>query len=148
VKLTKTEPVALQGAVTAILSAVVAVLTAFDWWDPSEEQIGALAGILSALIAAGAAFARGRVWAPDSVADLVASDARELTDAREERDAALGAMAEAQEALQANAKAQADYWAGRTVTEVEVEPLVEPPDPVPAFANVAEHRAARSAGLT
>lgn len=78
--LPKTEPVALQGAVTTILTAAVAVLTAFDWWDPTEEQIGALAGILAALIAVGTAFARGRVWPQPHVEELVRTETHKTAD--------------------------------------------------------------------
>ena len=143
-KLTKTEPVALQGAVTAVLSGIVAVCGLFGWWEPDTKDVSILAGLLSTIIVAGTAFARGRVWPEPHVAQEVLVVERQASDAQEERDAALRAMAEAQEALQANARAQADYWAGKAITEVDR--IAEPPAPVSSLvADTAERM--RSSGL-
>ena len=61
---TAQEHVALAGTFTAVVSATLALGTGFGWWVLTQEQTGALLGMLTAIIGvAGAMFARQHVTA-------------------------------------------------------------------------------------
>lgn len=61
---TAKEHVALAGTFTAVVSATLALGTGFGWWELTQEQTGALLGMLTATIGvAGAMFARQHVTA-------------------------------------------------------------------------------------
>jgi hypothetical protein len=61
---TAKEHVALAGTFTAVFSATLALGTGFGWWELTQEQTGALLGMLTAIIGVtGAMFARQHVTA-------------------------------------------------------------------------------------
>jgi hypothetical protein len=61
---TAKEHVALAGTFTAVVSATLALGTGFGWWELTQEQAGALLGMLTAIIGVAAAmFARQHVTA-------------------------------------------------------------------------------------
>jgi len=61
---TAKEHVALAGTFTAVVSATLALGTGFGWWELTQEQTGALLGMITAIIGvAGAMFARQHVTA-------------------------------------------------------------------------------------
>jgi len=61
---TKEEWVALGATLTAALTATLALGTAFDWWNLTDKEVSAAAGIITALVGIGAAlFARSQVTA-------------------------------------------------------------------------------------
>jgi len=61
---TAKEHVALAGTFTAVVSATLALGTGFGWWQLTQEQTGALLGMVTAVIAvASAVFARQHVTA-------------------------------------------------------------------------------------
>ena len=60
-KLFKTEPVAMFGMIQGVLLALVVVLTAFDLWSPTDDQIAALSALYVAVTAVATAILRGRV---------------------------------------------------------------------------------------
>ena len=61
---TKQEPVAVAAAVTATVSATLALGSGFAWWSLSEQKTSALVGVVTAFVAVvGAVFARNRVKA-------------------------------------------------------------------------------------
>ncbi len=57
----KTEPVVLAGAVQVVLTALVAVLVAFNAWHPTDDQIAALTAFYAAGVALVTMFVRSRV---------------------------------------------------------------------------------------
>jgi hypothetical protein len=92
-KLAETEPVALGSAVTAVLPAVLAVLTAFDIWQPTEDQSAALYGLITAIIAVvAAAFTRRKAWSPASVAQVVSEAVEAAAPAPEHHDGVITAI--------------------------------------------------------
>lgn len=74
---TNTEPVALVGSIQGVLIALLAVLQGFDVTHLSQEQVSLLLALFVALVAAGTGFARGKAWAPASVARVVAMAKKE-----------------------------------------------------------------------
>ena len=60
-KLTEREPVALSGLVSGLAAAVMGVLVAFNVWNPTDDQTGAVYALLAALIAVTTTLARGRL---------------------------------------------------------------------------------------
>ena len=61
---TKQEPVALAAAITAFLSATIALGSGFDWWEMTAEQTAALVSLVSAIFGIGLAWlARSQVTA-------------------------------------------------------------------------------------
>jgi hypothetical protein len=59
---TSKEPVALAATFTATVSATLALGSGFGWWSLTEQQMSALAGVVTAVIGVGCAlFARNRV---------------------------------------------------------------------------------------
>ena len=48
---TKKEPVALGGTFTALVAATLAVLSGFDVWKLTQDQVSALIGLVTAVIA-------------------------------------------------------------------------------------------------
>lgn len=83
------EPVILANLVPGVLAAIVAVATAFDWWDPTEEQIGALAGLAALLVTMATWYARSKVSSPATVAQDAAVSTQRVMDVAHERDAAV-----------------------------------------------------------
>lgn len=55
------EPVAIAGAIQALISAVIALTIAFGWWTPTDVQIAAVMGVYTALVATLTVLARTRV---------------------------------------------------------------------------------------
>ena len=61
---TAKEGVALAGTLTALVSATLALGTSFGWWSLTQDQAGALLGMVTAIVGvATAMLARGRVTA-------------------------------------------------------------------------------------
>lgn len=60
-KSVRTEPVAVGAAINGGVSAVLAVLAAFQVWTPTPEQVAAVLGLTTALEAVVAMFVRRRV---------------------------------------------------------------------------------------
>jgi hypothetical protein len=61
---TKKEPVAIGGTFTALVAATLALMSGFDVWKLTQDEISALVGLVIALIAVGTAlFARSQVRA-------------------------------------------------------------------------------------
>jgi hypothetical protein len=61
---TPEEYVAVAGTFTAAVSATLALGTGFGWWHMTEEETGALLGVVTALIGVGSAlYARDKVRA-------------------------------------------------------------------------------------
>ena len=52
---TKKEPVALAATFTATISATLALGSGFSWWSMSEEETSAVVGVVTAVVAVGAA---------------------------------------------------------------------------------------------
>lgn len=63
----KNEPVIINGLVTGLITAVFAVLAAFDVWEPTEEQITAVFGLVTIVIAIGAYLTRRQTYGPITV---------------------------------------------------------------------------------
>lgn len=55
------EPVAIAGAVQALITAVIALLVAFNAWHPTDDQIAAVMGIYAALIVVITTIVRSKV---------------------------------------------------------------------------------------
>lgn len=72
----KREPATIIGAITAVVSAVLALLVAFGM-DVSEDQQAAILGVVAAVapLVAGVLI-RSKVWSPASV-DKVIEDVRD-----------------------------------------------------------------------
>jgi hypothetical protein len=67
---TQKEPVAVGGTFTALIATTLAVLSGFNVWTLSEDEISALVGLVTAVLAIGTAlFARGQVTANKQPAD-------------------------------------------------------------------------------
>ena len=62
----KNEPVALQGAVTGLVLAVLAVLVAFGV-DLTQDQQVAILGLVAALIVVWSYFTRKKTYGPETV---------------------------------------------------------------------------------
>jgi hypothetical protein len=80
----KKEPVALGGTFTALVAATLALMSGFNVWKLTQDQIAALVGLVTALIGAGTAwFARTQVTAKPQkdwhMAPAVARAARSLS---------------------------------------------------------------------
>jgi hypothetical protein len=61
---TKREPVAVSGTFTALVAATLALVSGFHVWTLTQDEISALMGLLTAMLAVGAAlFVRGQVTA-------------------------------------------------------------------------------------
>ena len=61
---TAKEPVALAGTLTALVSATLALGTGFGWWSLTQDQAGALVGMVTAIVGvATAMFARSHITA-------------------------------------------------------------------------------------
>ncbi|MBV8988465.1 MAG: hypothetical protein JO372_07885 [Solirubrobacterales bacterium] len=59
---TAKEPVALAATFTALVSATLALGSGFGWWSLTEQQTGAVAGLVTAVLGVGGALlARQRV---------------------------------------------------------------------------------------
>jgi phosphatidylserine synthase len=68
---TKKEPVAVGATLTALVAATLALLSGFKAWKLSQDEISALVGLLTALLAVCTAlFARGKVTATDQKAHI------------------------------------------------------------------------------
>ena len=64
---TAKEHVALAATLTATVSATLALGSGFSWWELTEAQTGALAGVITAVLGVGSAmFARQHVQAETS----------------------------------------------------------------------------------
>ncbi len=61
---TKREPVAVAATITAAVSATLALGTGFGWWHLSAEQIGALVGVLTAVVGVGSAILARQMVTP------------------------------------------------------------------------------------
>lgn len=72
------EPVALSEAVRAVLLAVIALLQAFDVWNPTPEQNAAVLGLYIAVSVLLSVFARLRSTPTEKVA-LTTDQAKALT---------------------------------------------------------------------
>jgi Co/Zn/Cd efflux system component len=59
--LRRSEPVSLADALTAVPVALLGVLTAFEWWTPTPEQLASLAGLYLAVLGVASAWKRARV---------------------------------------------------------------------------------------
>jgi hypothetical protein len=68
VKLTANQnAVALQAVIIGGVTALLTFLSAFNIWSPTDEQITAILGLITAMIAFGAYWSRGKVYAEDTV---------------------------------------------------------------------------------
>ncbi len=65
----KNEPVAVGGAITGLVTAVLAALTAFGVWEPTPDQTAAIFGLLTALVAVVTTLVRHKTWGPQTVQD-------------------------------------------------------------------------------
>lgn len=74
----KNEPVAVNATITGLVTAVLAVLTAFDIWTPTEEQTAAIFGLLTALIGVGAVLVRRQTYGPVTVKEAMRPSPEEL----------------------------------------------------------------------
>jgi len=61
VSLFRREPVAVFGAIQTVLLTLVAVLTAFGVWSPTDDQLAALGGLYAAVTALATMVLRGKV---------------------------------------------------------------------------------------
>ena len=73
----KREPVVLANLVLTALVAVLGVLVAFEVWDPTPAQVGALTGLYTAAAAVVIYVVRGQVYSPSTVEKLTADAERE-----------------------------------------------------------------------
>lgn len=55
------EPVAASAAIQGLIAAVIAALVAFNVWNPTPDQTGAVFGLWVALVAVSAVLVRNRV---------------------------------------------------------------------------------------
>ena len=67
------EPVALLGAIPVVVTAVLGLLLAFGV-DLTDEQVGAILGVISALIVAVTAIQRNKVWPDAKVQEIMDAD--------------------------------------------------------------------------
>ena len=65
----KNEPVVVGGSITGLVTAVLAALTAFGVWSPTDEQTTAIFGLLTALIAIVTPLVRRKTYGPQTVQD-------------------------------------------------------------------------------
>ena len=65
----KNEPVAVGGAVTGLVTAILAALTAFGVWEPTPDQTTAIFGLLTALTVVVSALVRRKTYGPQTVED-------------------------------------------------------------------------------
>ena len=67
------EPVALLGAIPTLVTAVLGLLLAFGI-DLTDEQVGAILGVVAALIVAVTAIQRSKVWPDAKVQQILDAD--------------------------------------------------------------------------
>ncbi len=70
----RTEPVAINAAIMAVLSGVLSLLVAFGF-DLTPDQVAAILGVANPLLMLiGAAVTRSIVWSPASVETFLVED--------------------------------------------------------------------------
>lgn len=72
--MTSNEPVAIGAAIQGLIAAVLAILTAFEVWTPTEAQTAAIFGLWVALTAVIAIVVRAKVTPTSAIDTNVVSD--------------------------------------------------------------------------